>query len=93
MAKLLVLVALAAGIWWLWRGGQRSNSHAARAEDIAEAARLLNITPDASRDTIIAAHRSLIERVHPDTGGSPALAAKVNRARDTMLAALDQRLG
>lgn len=85
MAKLLILIALAGAAWWLWRSGQRR----AVSVDVTEAARLLNIRPDAPRDAILAAHRSLIERVHPDTGGSPALAAKVNRARDTMLAALD----
>ncbi len=89
MAKFLLLLALAAGAWWLWRQGQRP----AISAEIAEAARLLNIAPNADRATILAAHRSLIERVHPDTGGSPALAAKVNRARDTMIAALEDRSG
>lgn len=86
MAKLLILIVLAGAAWWFWTNGKRR----AVSADVAEAARLLNVRADASREDILAAHRSLIERVHPDTGGSPALAAKVNRARDTMLAALDQ---
>ncbi len=89
MAKLLLLIALAGGVWWLWQQRTRRPM----GDEVAEAARLLNISPNADRATIIAAHRSLIERVHPDSGGSPVLAANVNRARDTMLAALERQLG
>lgn len=86
MAKFLLLAAFAFVVWWVWTSNKRRGA----AMDVSEAAKLLNIRTDAPRDTIIAAHRTLIERVHPDTGGSPALAAKVNRARDTMLASLDK---
>lgn len=85
MAKLLIILAIAAAIWWLWSGKRPGR----RLGEVEAAARLLDIRSDASRETILAAHRRLIERVHPDAGGSSTLAAKVNRARDTMLAALD----
>ncbi len=50
-----------------------------------EAARLLGVTVDADPATVAEAHRRLIAKVHPDSGGSALLAAQVNRARDVML--------
>ena len=50
-----------------------------------EAAELLGITPDADRETIVAAHRRLMQRLHPDRGGTDYLAARLNEARDRLL--------
>jgi hypothetical protein len=55
----------------------------------AEAAKLLEVPLDADASSISAAHKRLIERVHPDKGGSAELAARVNQARDILL----RRLG
>lgn len=55
----------------------------------AEAADLLGVPIDADRATILAAHRSLIARNHPDAGGSPGLAARINAARDLLLKSQD----
>ena len=49
------------------------------------AAELLGVAPDASREEIIAAHRRLMARNHPDAGGSAGLAARINAARDLLL--------
>jgi len=51
----------------------------------AEAADLLGVAPDADRAAIVAAHRRLIARNHPDAGGSAGLAARINAARDLLL--------
>ncbi len=51
----------------------------------SDAAKLLGIASDADTETIIAAHKRLIAKVHPDTGGSAELAARVNAARDILL--------
>lgn len=51
----------------------------------SDAAKLLGVAPDADVDAIVDAHRRLIAKVHPDTGGSAELAAQINRARDTLL--------
>ena len=56
-----------------------------RAMSPADARALLGLTPDASPDQIRDAHRRLIAKVHPDSGGSAELASRVNLARDTLL--------
>lgn len=50
-----------------------------------EALQTLGLTGSPSRDEIIQAHRRLINRLHPDRGGSDFLAARVNQARDILL--------
>jgi hypothetical protein len=50
-----------------------------------EAAATLGVAETAGRDEIEAAYRRLMFRVHPDQGGSAALAAQINAARETLL--------
>ena len=58
---------------------------------VAEAADVLGLPPDADREAVIAAHRTLMSRLHPDKGGSDYLATKVNAAREVLLEALGER--
>ena len=53
--------------------------------DKKEAYEILGLDFNASKDDIIAAHRILIEKNHPDKGGSNYLSAKINKARDILL--------
>ena len=53
--------------------------------DQVEAYQVLGLQPGASREDIQAAYRRLIQRVHPDHGGSSYLAARLNQARDVLL--------
>lgn len=52
---------------------------------IAEARDILGVAPGASRPEIEAAFRRLMQRAHPDHGGSAGLAAQINAARDRLL--------
>ena len=51
----------------------------------AEALAVLGLAEEASEEEIKAAHRRLIQRMHPDAGGSADLAARINRAKDVLL--------
>jgi hypothetical protein len=50
-----------------------------------EAALILGIETSANAADIKDAHRRLIQKNHPDQGGSDYLAAKINQARDVMM--------
>jgi hypothetical protein len=87
---------LIAGGYYLLRA-RRSRQGAMRAKyraaarigdtqaSVAEAAALLDLPVDADPEQIRIAHRRLIATVHPDKGGTEALAAKINAARDLLL--------
>lgn len=70
-------------------GGARANPppRQARREDLTvkEARDLLGVGEGAGRAEIEAAYRRLMLRVHPDHGGTDALAARLNAARSRLL--------
>ena len=88
LLKLIIVLALIAGIIVLFR---RGNVRPSKRMPTKEARALLGLTDQASAADVREAHRRLIQKVHPDTGGSAELATRVNAARDALLAELKRR--
>lgn len=88
MLKLLLLLGLAALLILWWKGGQQRRRD---TMPVSEARALLGTSPDDSVEAIRAAHRRIIAKVHPDSGGTPELARRTNLARDVLLAELRRR--
>ena len=81
-----LLVGFIAG----WRDAfeDRGSGRGAEATHMteAEAREILGVETGASREEIIEAHRRLMQKNHPDRGGSTYLAAKINQAKEILLA-------
>lgn len=60
------------------------------AMDIEQALAVLGLDAAASKDDIIGAHRRLMQKLHPDRGGTDYLAATLNLAKKVLLDTVDK---
>lgn len=82
MLKFVLIIAVILA-FWLWL---RAKPKKVGGE--AEARAILGVGKDANVSEIRAAHKRLMQAVHPDRGGSADLARRINAARDVLLGRL-----
>lgn len=92
LAFMVLIAAVAVTLIEQWRARSIGEARPpaerapARVMTAEEAASVLGVGLDADAEEIRAAHRRLIAQIHPDKGGTDYLAAKINEARDYLLA-------
>jgi hypothetical protein len=82
-------VLKAFGLWQTIKGFNRAdatkNAPTTAAMDKAQARKILQLEDNASAEEIIAAHKKMMAKNHPDKGGSTYLASQINQAKDVLL--------
>lgn len=71
---------------WQQQGqGQQQTAQQHGDMDREAALAVLGLGPNPSREEVIKAHRRMMQKMHPDRGGSDYLAAQINQAKDLLL--------
>lgn len=64
--------------------GAKGNSPTVTSMSRQEAADILGVDINASEEEVRMAHKKLMQKIHPDRGGSDALAKQINAAKDVL---------
>ena len=73
------------GEWQQNSNGSETGVNNGESMTVEEAYKILGLEIDASEDSIKEAHHKLMNKNHPDHGGSNFLATKINQAKDLLL--------
>jgi hypothetical protein len=68
-----------------WQGPQTPPPTQNGSINRAEALAILGLEDGADKEAIVSSHRHLMQKLHPDRGGTDYLAAKLNQAKDFLL--------
>ena len=91
MSKLVLFLILSGIIfWWASRRFRKApqpppSSSTSTTLSERDAREVLGLGLSPSREDIIEAHRRLMQKVHPDVGGSTYLARQLNEAKKVLL--------
>lgn len=66
-------------------GQQSAKANHGQSLSLDDARAILGLKPPYDRDAVIKAHRSLMQKLHPDRGGNDFLAGQLNAAKDRLL--------
>ena len=81
---LLRYLPLAERLWRQQQGSPRTPNVTDKMTH-EKALEILGLESGASKEQIVDAHRRLIQKLHPDRGGSSYLAARINKAKDILI--------
>jgi predicted membrane chloride channel (bestrophin family) len=87
-------VLQAFGLWRQLQSMQQKQQQSAPSTnndtmDVATARQILELEENPNKEDILAAHKRMMAKNHPDKGGSTYLASQINQAKDLLLAALE----
>lgn len=68
---------------------QQPTAPASQQMSQKEARDILGLTADATKEQVLEAHKRLMQKLHPDKGGSAHLASQLNQAKATLLKKYD----
>lgn len=66
-------------------GARQHQASASQTMNSAQAYEVLGLQPGCSREDIALAHKRMMQKMHPDRGGSDFMAAQINQAKDILL--------